>query len=120
MTDNDPAVEAAAMALMPFYIDSPLDEVARAAVAATRPIIEAEVRERCGPDHVLGQPCHHLYSRCFPTDASLREYRERQREHGARKERERIAAHPEECDDPWTCCIGAHRDFAARITRGEV
>lgn len=53
---------------------------------------EAEVRERCGPDHVLGQPCHHLYGRCFPTDAELLEYRQRQREHGARKERERLAA----------------------------
>ncbi len=53
---------------------------------------EAEVRERCGPDHVLGQPCHHLYGRCFPTDAELLEYRLRQREHGARKERERLAA----------------------------
>lgn len=34
--------------------------------------------------HTEGLPCHHLYSRCFPTDESLREYRIRQREHGAR------------------------------------
>ena len=75
----------------------PADEVfrqhmAEAMLSAARPIIEAEVRERCGPDHVLGQPCHHLYGRCFPTDAELLEYRQRQREHGARKERERLAA----------------------------
>jgi hypothetical protein len=35
--------------------------------------------------HTEGMPCHHLHSRCFPTDESLREYRVRQREHGARE-----------------------------------
>lgn len=40
-------------------------------------------------DHGLpGHPCHELYARCFRTDAELLEYRVRQREHGARKERE--------------------------------
>lgn len=91
---SDPAVQAAAEALMERHgCKEPRSHLgeAHAAVAAASPIIEAQVRERCGPDHVLGQPCHHLYGRCFPTDESLLEYRLRQREHGARKERERIA-----------------------------
>ncbi len=96
---HDSAVTAVAEALCwpahPGYKPGgcePCRERAYIAVSAARPIIEAEVRERCGPDHVLGQPCHHLYGRCFPTDAELLEYRLRQREHGARKERERLAA----------------------------
>lgn len=35
--------------------------------------------------------------------------------------RERIAAEQAawECDDPWTCCIAAHRDIARQRERGQ-
>lgn len=35
--------------------------------------------------------------------------------------RERIAAEQAawECDDPWTCCVAAHRDIARQRERGQ-
>jgi hypothetical protein len=63
-----------------------------------------------------GHPCHELYSRCFRDDADLREYRERQREHGARLERHRMAK--ELRANACVRCIKAKRPLRGRIHEG--
>lgn len=77
---TDPAVTAAAEALsiiggVPDIWDL---RAAGIAVAAARPIIEVEARERIAAEQAAW-----------------------------------------ECDDPWTCCIAAHRDIARQRERGQ-